>query len=213
MKRECDPIVKSEKAFEEMPFVTEAVPRFGSKKFIENLQTEKETVIKELLSVKGESQRLQIQLYRCQKENADANRMMEEQKQQYLVQINSLTAELNVLKKQLENESTKTNAKAKIISHLMKDKSLLTAQLKQVQLNTGSIESTGKKPPTDSSTDSDEDGEYEVERILSHRMNKKQRSFFVRWKGYSQDHDCWVNEKDLHCPVVLNTYLKCQNLE
>ena len=47
----------------------------------------------------------------------------------------------------------------------------------------------------------EEDGSYEIERILKRRTRGRGRSrrtqFLVRWKGYSADHDLWLDEENL----------------
>lgn len=209
VKKERNPVVKSEKEIDQVPYVTESIPRFGSEKHITSLQAEKENIIKELLIVKSDSQKQHLQLQHNQKEISESNLLIAEQTQR----IKSLTVELQTLKKDLDAEKIEKIEKMKIISSLTRDKNLLSAQVKQLQLNTRHVtKSTVTKPPTESSSDSDEG--FEVECILSHkRINKRLCQFYVRWKGYSQDHDCWVKETDLHCPVILNAYLEKHNLK
>lgn len=209
VKKERDPVVKSEKEIDQVPYVTESIPRFGSKKHVNSLQAEKENIIKELLTVKSDSQKQHLQLQHNQKEKLESNRLIAEQKQR----INCLMVELETLKKKLNAEKLEKIEKMKMISSLTNDKKLLSAQVKQLQLDTlHATKSTTTKSPTESSSESDEN--FEVDRILSHKiMNKRLREFYVRWKGYSQEHDCWVKERDLHCPVILNAYLEQHNLK
>jgi len=39
--------------------------------------------------------------------------------------------------------------------------------------------------------------EYEVEQILKHRQVRSRNEYLVRWKGYGEEHDCWISENDL----------------
>ncbi|XP_072748513.1 uncharacterized protein [Anoplolepis gracilipes] len=52
-----------------------------------------------------------------------------------------------------------------------------------------------------------EDLEYEVEKLISVRTSKNSRQFLVRWKGYGESADTWENEKDLHCPELIEKFL------
>ena len=49
--------------------------------------------------------------------------------------------------------------------------------------------------------EAEEDGSYEVERILKKRTrgrgNKRRTQYLVRWKGYSADYDLWIDEDEL----------------
>lgn len=50
-------------------------------------------------------------------------------------------------------------------------------------------------------------GEYEVERILNHRIRKGLVQYFVRWKGYTPTHDCWLNQADMgNCYDLIEEY-------
>jgi hypothetical protein len=56
-----------------------------------------------------------------------------------------------------------------------------------------------ESPPaaaTDENGDSEE-AEYEVEQILDTKMNGRQRTFKVRWKGFTEEWDTWEPEDSL----------------
>ncbi|EFN79054.1 Chromobox protein-like protein 5 [Harpegnathos saltator] len=55
--------------------------------------------------------------------------------------------------------------------------------------------------------DSGGNDEYEVDMIISHRTIKGRRQFLIRWKGYNSSSDSWENEKDLHCPKLIEEFL------
>lgn len=173
------------------------------------MQTEKQNIIQELLVVKSESQKLRLQLELNQKKVLESNRLLAE----HQIQIQDLTAELESLKKDLDAEKREKIEKTKIIFNLKRDKNLLVAQVKQLQSNTLRFIKSAEKMVSPESSYSSEN-EFEVECILAHnKSSKRQREFFVRWKGYTADHDSWVKEKDLTCPSILKEYLSKQNLK
>ena len=45
--------------------------------------------------------------------------------------------------------------------------------------------------------DIDGDMEFEVETILKHRQIRGEDQYLVRWKGYDQSEDMWLNEAQL----------------
>jgi chromatin segregation and condensation protein Rec8/ScpA/Scc1 (kleisin family) len=56
----------------------------------------------------------------------------------------------------------------------------------------------------------DGEEEYEVEEILNDRIKPRmqnQMQYYMKWKGYSQSENSWVNAKDLHAPELLEEYL------
>jgi len=57
----------------------------------------------------------------------------------------------------------------------------------------------------------DGEEEYEVEEILDDRIKprtRNQKQYYVKWKGYAQSENSWVDEKDLHASELLEEYLK-----
>lgn len=54
----------------------------------------------------------------------------------------------------------------------------------------------------------DNDGDYEVEDIISHKFEKKVRHFLVRWKNCGPEEDTWEPESSLACPDIVNAYLE-----
>ena len=49
--------------------------------------------------------------------------------------------------------------------------------------------------------------EYEVEAILSHKGPKAHQLYLTAWKGYSSTKDTWEPESNLHhTPTILSTY-------
>lgn len=146
-----------------------------------------------------------------QKERLDFMSKMEEQ---HANQIQGLTIQLNDFKQRFESEKLKQVENSKIIFNLMREKKLLSAQVKQLELNTNRCmtqSSVIKLPSDKQSEEEDTDSEYEVDFIVNHKIVRKQRQFLVRWKGYPPSHDSWVKEQSLNCPLILKSYLKDRN--
>ena len=49
------------------------------------------------------------------------------------------------------------------------------------------------------------DDEFEVDHILAHRTQGKQRQYLVRWLGYGPEHDSWEPERNIS-PALLRTF-------
>jgi chromobox protein 5 len=52
--------------------------------------------------------------------------------------------------------------------------------------------------------------EYKIEEILDNCIKLRTcnlKQYFVKWKGYTQSENSWVNEKDLHASDLLEEYL------
>jgi chromodomain-containing protein len=52
--------------------------------------------------------------------------------------------------------------------------------------------------------------EYEIEEILDDCIKPRThdlKQYFVKWKGYAQSENSWVNKKDLHTLDLLEEYL------
>ena len=50
--------------------------------------------------------------------------------------------------------------------------------------------------------DDPEGTQYTVERLLDHRPHGNPREYLVRWEGWDQSHDQWVNKKDIHQDLI-----------
>jgi chromodomain-containing protein len=56
----------------------------------------------------------------------------------------------------------------------------------------------------------DEKKEYKIEEILDDCIKPRTynlKQYFVKWKGYAQLKNSWVNKKDLHASELLKEYL------
>ncbi|CAH2244415.1 chromobox protein homolog 1-like [Pararge aegeria] len=57
--------------------------------------------------------------------------------------------------------------------------------------------------------DTDENAEYEVERILEvHHKKNGERSFLIHWKGWSNKFDSWEPESNLNCPELIKRFME-----
>ena len=66
-----------------------------------------------------------------------------------------------------------------------------------------------KYESSDEGLPSDDDEEYEVEKILN--VNEKRngkREFLVHWKGYSKGDAGWEPEENLSCQDLINSFMK-----
>ena len=49
----------------------------------------------------------------------------------------------------------------------------------------------------------DDANEYEIDRILDHRVTNNQLRYLVHWKGYHPRYNSWVDETDIHASKSL----------
>ncbi|KAG9287405.1 hypothetical protein G9A89_023777 [Geosiphon pyriformis] len=68
-------------------------------------------------------------------------------------------------------------------------------EVESVQTQNDSIES-----------DSMDEEEFEIEYIHSHSEKKGRISYLVTWKGYTQDENSWVHEKDINAKNLIQEY-------
>ena len=60
----------------------------------------------------------------------------------------------------------------------------------------------------------DNEEEFEVEAILSHRGNGKRRRYLVKWVGYESSENQWVDDEALtNSQELLSEYKKAKNLK
>jgi transposase InsO family protein len=52
------------------------------------------------------------------------------------------------------------------------------------------------------------DNNYIVEDILDHRGTPRYREYYVRWKGYSKEHDQWIEAKNINAQDIIDNYWK-----
>lgn len=54
--------------------------------------------------------------------------------------------------------------------------------------------------------------QYEVEKLLAHKIIKRQQSFLIRWKNFNSTYGTWELKENFNCPKLLQNYLKSNNL-
>lgn len=82
-----------------------------------------------------------------------------------------------------------------------KKKSKKGAKETVVPVNVSDLAATGNDDD-----DADEDGDYEVEDIVDHKVEKKKKMYLVRWKNYGPESDTWEPEDSLSCPEIIEKY-------
>jgi len=53
----------------------------------------------------------------------------------------------------------------------------------------------------------EEEGKYEVGKLLDVRSKKGKREFLIRWKGHGKESDTWEAEKDLNCKDMMEKFI------
>lgn len=154
--------------------------------------------------------------------------LFEKEKSVLLHKLESSEAEISSLKnvklelsKKIENADGTIDAlKAENIALCDKtdvqkrEINVLAAQSKQLQF--GVIQSSKHnqhKKKIQTKDESSDEGLYEVQKLIDHKIIKRQRHFLIRWKGYDSSEDSWVPESQLNCPKILKSYLNSKNMQ
>lgn len=170
------------------------------------MNAEKQKLISEVISLKSEHQRIFFEL---KKQNETLTLHTKKNEEYLKSKIASLSKELNDVK----SEAIKWKENAEITT---KENKHLVAQAKQIRFsvsceNVQSEKEENKNKASDnnsSKSSSDDENVYEVEKLLDDKITGRTRYFLVHWKGFGKSEDCWIPEKNLNCPKVLEKYLK-----
>lgn len=180
-----------------MPFLTEDVECLDVGQQLNKLKEEKNQMIQSILTLKDENQKMHYELRNMERENEKVRLNFESQ----IVDLKQQMSEWTEKCKRLEADKTENERN---IARLNRENNVTNAKVKQ-------LERYSEGRPIIESQSSD-DETFEVEAILDHRMVRRQRSFFIKWKHFSVEHNSWVHEKNLSCPELLNAYLESKNL-
>lgn len=189
--------IKNEDEMDVMPFLTEDVECLNLGQQLDKLKDEKNQMIQNILTLKDENQKMHYELQNIVREN-------EKIRSNFESQINDLKQQLSKCTEKCKRLETEKNENGKNISRLNRENSITNAKVKQ-------LERYSEGRPARENESSDEES-FEVEAILGHKMERRKRKFFIKWKHFSANHNSWVQEKNLNCAEVLNAYLKSKNL-
>ena len=54
--------------------------------------------------------------------------------------------------------------------------------------------------------------DYEVERILDHRLFKSSRQYLVKWKDYGTEFNSWEPETNINAPELVQLYIQSRGV-
>lgn len=156
---------------------------------------DKDKLLDALTSLKRENQKLNFDL----KKKSDECVTLKRENENMVKKTSSMMTKMNDLKSNLsqaKSDLVQKNAEHKHQNaNLTHQNQLLSAQLKQLK--------TSIVDGNDHDENNSHNNVYEVERLMDDKM---ERSYLVRWKGYSSKHDTWERESNLACPEILKRY-------
>lgn len=59
----------------------------------------------------------------------------------------------------------------------------------------------------------EEEEEYEVEKVVDKRIHKGKVEYLLKWKGYPASDNTWESEDNLDCPELVQDYEERRRLE
>lgn len=140
------------------------------------------------------------------------NELVTTQLSEALEKINLLTSKVGELQKKDSNTSTQEVNSVNVESfrgerelrQLKEQNNVLQARLKQAECGIAQNKSFERKD--DDLSEHDED--YEVEKILKHKIQRGKLRFLIRCKGFGPDSDTWEPQSNLNCPKILENYMR-----
>lgn len=194
VREELEPVIKKEYDIDQQPYVMVPVDINSDPRDQEmnDLKAEKTNIINDLIGVKRQNNQMFLEA----QENGRKIKSLQ-------AEMKSLNDNIDVLKKEKEKDRN-------MISALQHENKAMSSKIKQLQLHNQNVVviNPEKKVQRKKRT---KEKEYEVAKILKDRKVDGKTSFLVRWKNYSTSSDSWVDEKDLHCPGILQKYLKSKH--
>lgn len=217
--------IKIENITEEIPV---QVQHETSRPQIKEEVTNENRLKAELLSVRTEYSETYLQLQNEKKESnslrsqnaalVNQNKIMGERIKSISLLENEMKGLLEKVKCSVETINVLQEEKALFIDKLnaqKKEIDVLAARTKQLQfgIQQNTVYTREQKKKNQTKDESSDDGVFEVQKLLGHKMIKKKRHFLVHWKGYACSEDSWVPESRLNCPKILKSYLESANIE
>ena len=68
-------------------------------------------------------------------------------------------------------------------------------------------------PDEEKQSRTEEEDEFEIEKILDDRKRKDGRVFKIQWKDFSGSSNQWIQQKDLNCPSEIHRYFKEKKIQ
>ena len=67
--------------------------------------------------------------------------------------------------------------------------------------------------PDNENGTTEEEEEFEVEKVVDKRIHKGKVEYLLKWKGYPSSDNTWEKEESLDCPELLQEYERRRRLE
>lgn len=123
----------------------------------------------------------------------------------------NLVSRILFLKAENQRLSFQLNQKDKKIKKLSEELELNARKFNAIETEMNTMKQENqkhllKKRKSNSRQESSDENVYEVEKVLAHKIERRKRYYFVRWKNYGPEHDSWVIEKDILSKTILAEY-------
>jgi hypothetical protein len=77
----------------------------------------------------------------------------------------------------------------------------------------GDLQAPGKESIRNEKEEADERDDFVVEKICGFRKYRGETQYLVKWEGYGEEHNSWLDLKNLNCPRLIAEFNKHSNLE
>lgn len=204
VKQEKSAFIKAESEMAcDYPCGLEYIHRKNSTEQVADLMKEKATLIEQLIDLKRDNMRLDLQVKRYEDDVQKTAAM-------HTSTIDLLNKKMSTLQNTLAGMKQSQKQNIGQIHMLTKQNKLYVAQIDQLRK---SMNITQDAQTEEFAESDDDDDEYDVEKITKHKTVKGKRMFLVRWKGFSSKCDQWIPEQDLFCPDILADYKTTKKLQ
>lgn len=131
--------------------------------------------------------------------------------------IDSLEAENKRLETELQRMKNELDGSSKKVVELQlalkRTESAHKIEIEETKLKLLQTNSNHEDECSDKCSDDELNDQYEVERLLNHKIQNGTQTFFVKWKGYNNRHNSWVKRSNLSCKKMLQKYLKDNGID